>query len=241
MKRSPGPMVLLTVTLAFAACLPARAGDDARKHPHTPNLFVFSLGGSIWPELHDLDPSGSPFADDLGHFHTWGVAFEFAYQRRVARLGNVDVLIGGDLGLMSHENAVEPDFVLLPFGETLDGSLNANTLYLTPAVRFVVGDTERWRFLIGAGAGLYVAEFDEQPDEFYRGYDDEELWDETALGGYLSAAADRRLWKKRPRMRLRIEAKTHFVDFGDTAPFAPGDGPLTGPAHSLLFGFVWGY
>jgi len=240
MQPRVGPIVLLFVALAVAWSLPARADDEARKPAHTRNLFFFSLGGSMWPELHDLDPSDSPFADDLGRFHTWGIAFEFAYQRRVARIGDVDVLVGGDIGLMSHENAVEPDFILLPFNEELDGSLNANTLYLTPSVRFVVGDMERWRFMVGGGVGLYVAEFDEQIDEFYGWSGDDELWDETALGGYLSAAADRPLWKKRMRWRFRVETKTHFVDFGDTGPFAPGAGPLKGPAHSVLFGFGWG-
>jgi hypothetical protein len=233
-----------TLVVCFAnhpvvlAAMPALADGPVPPQPRTRHLFAVGLGPVYWSELHDQDPSTSPFAADLGRFHTWGFSLEFAYHYRAARWGGVDVMFGADMGFLSNENSQEIGYIVLPFGETFSGDLVSNVFFLTPGARFVIASTDRWRFNVGFGAGFYLAEFVEEWSYYYD-YDDNELWDETAFGGYISIGGDYRIWNNRPRWRMRFEYKTHFADFGDTAPFAPGSGDLTGPIQNLFIGFVW--
>lgn len=229
--------LILAAVAALCAAGPASAADaDPPPPPRTPNLLVFGLGPVYWPGVHDLDPSGSPYASELGRFHTWGFGLEFAYQRRVARPGGVDLLLGGDIGLFSNESSAEFDAYIYPFGGTVDGQLYSRGLFLTPSIRFVPGGTQHWRFSFGAGAGFYMVDFTELLDGFFEA---NELFSESSFGGYLSVGADRRLSQDRPRWRLRLETKVHFVDFGSADSYAPGAGDLTGPIDTLLIGFVW--
>jgi hypothetical protein len=153
---------LLLIVLGSLASLPATAEEtEPVKPPRTPSLWIFGLGPVYWDAVHDLDPAGSPFADQLGRFHSWGVAIEFAYQRRAARWGGVDLLVGGDLGFFINENSEDLDVLVLPFGETIDGDLLSRGLFLTPSVRLVAGSGRRARFLFGAGAGYYEVDFAE--------------------------------------------------------------------------------
>lgn len=233
------PVSRVAATALLIGCVTAPAAyahEEAGPPPRTPTLLVFALGPVYWPGVHDLDPSASPFANELGRFHTWGLALEFAYQRRVARWGGVDVLLGGDLGLFSNTSNADFDAFIHPFGGSIDGRITSRGLFLTPSVRFVPGGTQHWRFSFGAGAGLYDVDFTEILDGFFEGA---ELFGETSFGGYLSFGADRRLWVERPRWRLRLETKVHFVDFGSTDRYAPGAGDLSGPINMLLIGFVW--
>ncbi len=229
-------LILAATAVSWAAGTASAQEPTATPPPRTPTLLVFGLGPVYWPGVHDLDPSGSPFANELGRFHTWGFAVEFACQRRMARWGGVDVLVGGDLGVFANESNSEFRAFIHPFGGPVDGQITARGLFLTPSVRFVPGGTQNWRFALGAGAGWYDVDFTEILDGFFEGA---ELFSESSFGGYVSFGADRRLWVERPRWRLRLEAKVHFVDFGSTDRYAPGAGDLSGPINTLLFGFVW--
>jgi hypothetical protein len=240
-KTRVGTFVVCFAILAVVlAATPALADEPAPPQPQSRHLFAGGLGLVYWPELHDLDPSASPYADDLGRFHTWGFSLEFAYQYRAARWGDVDALFGVDMGFLSNENSQEIGLIVLPSGETLSDDLVSNVFFLTPGARFVFASTDRWRFSAGFGAGFYIADFSDYDNDWdcYCYYDSDELWDETTFGGYLSIGGDYRIWPKRPRWRMRFEHKIHFVDFGDTAPFAPGSGDLTGPIQNLFIGFV---
>ncbi len=225
------------IALTIVTCLGTTATlADPPNTARRPNLLIFGLGATYWPGAHDLDPAGSPFASELGRFHTWGFNFEFGYQRRVAQWGGTTVLVGGDFGVFGNENSRDLDVVLLPFGNTVDGSLLARGLYLTPSVRFVFSGSARWRFFAGAGLGYYEADIAQVLDD---GFEADELTSESDLGGYLSLGFDRRLWSKRPNWRLRVETKTHFADFGATDRYAPGAGDLDGPIQTVTFGIVW--
>lgn len=238
-KTRPGTIVVWLAILAVVlAVMPALADDPVPPQPRTRHLIAFGLGPVYWPELHDQDPAASPFAADLGRFHTWGLSLEFAYQYRAARWGGVDALFSVDMGFLSNENSQDIDHIVLPFGDTFSGDLFSNVFFLTPGARFVFAHTDRWRISAGLGAGFYLAEFVEQWG-YCCDYDENELWDETTFGGYLSIGGDYRIWEHRPRWRMRFEHKTHFADFGDTAPFAPGGEDLTGPIQTLFIGFVW--
>jgi hypothetical protein len=242
MKSRIGALVACFPILAVAvSTMPAIADSPTSRQPPTRHLIAAGLGAIYWPGLHDQDPSASPFAEDLGRFHTWGLSLEFAYQYRIGSGDGVDALVGIDMGFLSNENSREIDFIVLPSGETLSGDLFSSVFFLTPGARFVFGRTNRWRFSAGFGAGLYVAEFADFDDDWgcYYDYDSNELWDDTTFGGYLSIGGDYRVWKNRPRWRMRFEHKIHFADFGDTAPFAPGSGALSGPIQDLFIGFVW--
>jgi hypothetical protein len=204
--------------------------------PRTPSTLAFGIGVSYWPDVHDLDPAQSPFADQLGLFHTWGFELELGYHRRVARTAGTDLMLGVDFGVLSHENSRDLDAILFPSGVVIDGTLAANVLFLTPSVRWVVAGSSKWRFFVGGGVGYYDVEFSQFLED---SFESDELFDESALGGYACAGFDRRLSAKSARWRLRIENKVHFVDFGSTDSYAPGAGELEGPISTILFAGVW--
>lgn len=234
---------LVLATPSFVSSASGPVTDQAQSEnesefvvKRSPNVFVFGLGPSYWPGVHDIDPSGSPFADQLGRFHTWGFDLELAYQRRVTRKPRFDLLVGGDFGLAGHDNSADLEIIILPSGKTIGGTLTARTLYLTPSVRFVFAGEGRWRFSVGAGAGYYEVDYAELFDD---GFEAAELFSASTFGGYLSIGVDRRLWAEQSRWQLRLEQKIHFADFGSTETYAAGGGDLEGPISTLLIGLAY--
>lgn len=212
-------------------------GDEPETFlPRKKNYFSILGGAVYWENLgeleHTLSGSGSgPFGD----FKEWGYNLEMAYHRLITQwLGN-DIQLGVDFGIFFNENERDFQLPIPPGGETLEIDHNSRGLYLTPSVRMLIGKYGSKRLFLGAGFGFYMVDFVEQlagGDELY------EFAEKETIGGYLSAGMGFPLLPA-DRLLLRIEAKVHFVNFGDLGAFAPGASDLKGPIYIFQAGITF--
>jgi hypothetical protein len=229
----------------------AKGGNDSQKDPsnekeerdtqetplHRKKGYFTILGGAVyWQNLgeleHTLSGSGSgPF----GAFREWGFNIEMGLHRLVTQWWGNDIQLGVDFGLFFNENERNFQVPVAPGLETVEIQLNSRGLYLTPSVRMLIGKYGSTRLFLGAGFGFYMVDFVEQlagGDELY------EFAEKETIGGYLSAGMGFPLLPA-DRLLLRIEAKVHFVNFGDLGGFAPGAGDLKGPIYMFQAGLAF--
>ncbi len=197
------------------------------------NFFTFMTGGSYWDNLHSIKPGPDVLdSERFGQFEAWGFNFEFSYHRYVTQFLGNELRIGVDFGLFFHQNEKHFDVVILPSGKRIDANLNSRGLYLTPSVRWLIGQRGFTRFYLGAGVGYYLVDFVEQLSD---GMEVTQYFESGTIGGYLSTGLNIPLIHP-DRLALCLEGKVHFVNFGSLDDFAPGAGDLTGPIYMLQLG-----
>ncbi len=228
----PAPGAVAGETRAAGAAPAPRAALA----PSFRNDYALLLGLQYWDKVDGFDPAIPAGATGrAGRFEPLGFNIEGSYHRRVTRWLGWDVLPGGDLGLFYHGNKEDYDVTILPSGRRIGGELSARGLYLMPSVKLFSGEPTPWRFALGAGAGYVLVDFSNNLDD---GMTVDTFFREEALGGYLSAGADRILSRSSMSILLRMEAKVPFVDLGSLGGFAPGAGSLTGPVFLFQAGIA---
>ena len=199
------------------------------------NFFTIMIGADYWDNLHDIKPGPAVSSPEkFGQFEAWGFNFEFSYHRYVTQLLGNELRVGIDFGLFFNRSEKHFDVIILPSGRRINADLNSRGLYLTPSVRWLIGQRGFTRFYLGAGVGYYFVDFVEQLSD---GMVVDKYFDQGTIGGYLSAGLNIPLVRYNPdRLALCLEGKVHFVNFGNLGDFAPGAGDLTGPIYMLQLG-----
>jgi hypothetical protein len=111
------------------------------------------------------------------------------------------------------------------------------------------GQIVRWRHDLssavtvspGVGLGYYSLSIDEYETYYYGwwwGYDTRTLYDDSALGGFVSLAVD---FKTSAWGAFRIDNKLHFAEFDNLDNLTPNESNVHGPIYTLAIGFVYGF
>jgi len=181
-----------------------------------------TVGLMIWSDLKDLEPAAG------GGFDSLGFIVELAGHKHVGRWGRADVLIGADFGIFATQSDIP--------GMTED--LTQRGLYLTPSIKFRLGERSRKYLNLEAGLGWYqvdIAELFCSDDIFNNNVCIEiaEPYDEDTLGGYLGITGGF-------GGGFIMGLKVHFADFGKVTGLGPDTGDLKGPIYIFSLGAAFG-
>ena len=221
---------LKTVVAAYQRVEPSR-----KKMPDKRHYVGIILGAVYWPNLGEVDPSQAGFnPQQFGEFKTWGYNIELSYHYLATTWLDRDVWLGLDFGFFFNENKGELTLIFLPSGETVDGEIGSRGMYITPSLKwFVWGQRGSRRLYLGAGAGYYLLDF----VELYSFGEGGEIFEESTIGGYLSAGVRFPISKDNPEsIAVVLESKVHFADFGE---LAPGTGDIKGPIYLFQLGITF--
>jgi hypothetical protein len=212
-------IAILALT-ALAPVAPAQQADA----PETPVLRIgAALGAGLWPGLADLEP------DLGGDFERTGFAGEVGLHAGGWRIGPADLYLGADFGFASHDSDV--------VGTAEREDLYASLLFVTPSLRARLGNGDRARWTLDAGAGYYRVSVDEWEDDCDWDCDTWEYYDDGAIGGYLGVGVEVALGSEIP-FWLVASARAHFVGFEDPDELEAG-GDLDGPIYVLSIGLAF--
>ena len=172
----------------------------------------------IWSDLKDLEPAAG------GGFDSLGFIVELAGHKHVTRWGSADVLIGADLGIFATQSNIPG----------ITENFTQRGFYLTPSIKFRLGERGRRYLNLEAGLGWYQVDFAElicEDDNFNNIVCIEiaEPYDEDTLGGYLGISGGF-------GGGFIMGLKVHFADFGEVTGLGLDTGQLKGPIYILSLG-----
>jgi hypothetical protein len=172
--------------------------------------------------------------EQFDNFKTWGYNIEVAYHYLATMWLDRDIWIGLDFGFFFNENKGDLNLIFFPSGETVSGKIGSRGMYITPSLKwFVWGQRGSRRLYLGAGVGYYLLDFAEQ----YPFGEGGEIFEESTIGGYLSAGVRFPISKNRPESAaIILESKVNFADFGE---LAPGTGDIKGPIYLFQLGITF--
>lgn len=226
MNRMTG--IIVAAGLVLVASDIAQADEDIEWVTTARGRYEIALGVHSWPGIADLEPARG------GSFDEIGFSLTLAGHWPVWRFDRSEILIGADLGFYSNESNVR--FVT--------DELIARSLYVTPSVKWMFGRKHRYSF--DAGVGYYLVDMTEVAGA-YPFIVETELWEESAVGGYVGATVDFGAGDPARNRGVMLNFKTHFVDFGSVhdqnsllpAALGSGAGELSGPVYMMQFGYRW--
>lgn len=219
---------ILIAGAMVAASDVARAGDDIEWVTTSRGRYEIAIGAHSWPGITELQPARRGEFDDVGF------NLSMAGHWPLHRFDHSELLVGVDLGLLSNDSNVR--FVT--------EELYSRAGYLTPSVKWMFGQNHRYS--IDAGIGYYLMDIVELAGSYPESVETE-LWEETAVGGYVGATIDIGGGDPGRNRGVMFSFKTHFADFGtvrDENPGLPrtlGDdaGDLSGPIYMFQIGYRW--
>lgn len=219
---------ILIAGAMVAASDVARAGDDIEWVTTSRGRYEIAIGAHSWPGITELQPARRGEFDDVGF------NLSMAGHWPLHRFDHSELLVGVDLGLLSNDSNVR--FVT--------EELYSRAGYLTPSVKWMFGQNHRYS--IDAGIGYYLMDMVELAGSYPESVETE-LWEETAVGGYVGATIDIGGGDPGRNRGVMFSFKTHFADFGtvrDENPGLPrtlGDdaGDLSGPIYMFQIGYRW--
>lgn len=180
--------------------------------------FTLIFGPGDWSSQEDLSIGGSTVFDSGPYALGVGVG------RRVAELGDSDLYIGLDAGVLRTD-------VNLPARHDVRAS---HTVIFAPSVALYFDDPDARRLNVRAALGYYSADYD--------GVDDltslDRSFSESALGGFVGAGVDFPLELGSGMNSFVLDVRVHFVDFGDVAQPGPTPTRLHGPIWTFQFGWA---
>ena len=181
-----------------------------------------TAGLLIWSDLNNLEPEAG------GDFDSLGFVVELAGHKHVGHWGRADVLVGADLGFFATQSDVPG----------ISEDLTQRGLYLTPSIKFRLGERSRRYLNLEAGLGWYQVDITElicSDDNFNNNVCIEiaEPYEEDTLGGYLGITGG---LGGGFIMGLRV----HFADFGKVTGLGPDTGDLEGPIYIFSVGGAFG-
>ncbi len=198
------------------------AADESVPHAQRHWSGTATVGLVIWSDLKDLEPASG------GGFDSLGFIVELAGHKHVGRWGRADVLVGADFGIFATQSDIP--------GITED--LTQRGLYLTPSIKFRLGERSRKYLNLEAGLGWYqvdIAELFCTDDIFNNNVCIEiaEPYDEDTLGGYLGISGGF-------GGGFIMGLKVHFADFGKVTGLGPDTGNLKNPIYVFSLGGAFG-
>jgi hypothetical protein len=224
-------LILSALALGLAAPLSAQA-QSAGLATNKDVRFEASMGYQTWDALSDLEPAGG------GSFRGSGFGIGGAAHWLMKRTDRMDLLFGVDLYTFTNSSTV--------FHYRDD--LEFRALQLTPSVRFSFDDGVGPRFLLGFGVGYYEADTTEVSTYWWGLVQEETVWDDNALGGYISFDFDFPRRKNNTENGIFFSARIHKADLGivrDERPsifgqtLGPNAGSLSDPYFVLHVGYQW--
>lgn len=215
--------------LAAISTLVGATTAVAEEHEHStrsPWRLDVSIGAQSWPGLTDLEPLDGGSFDSIG-FNLSGAAH---YSWRT--FDDSELLIGGDLGFMSHSSSIALSFE----------DVTARIMYVGPSIKWVFG--KQHDFSLDLGVMYWEIDFAEVESD-YPYYFERVVWKEDAVGGYVGATWDIGAGDPMKTSGMSVGFKAHFVDFGDVTggdtlllrTFGPVPGTLEGPILQLQIGY----
>jgi hypothetical protein len=229
-STDPDPDSSKTVVATHQLAQHSRENMPAKRH----YLSIF-IGAVYWPNLGEVDPSKAGFnPQQFDNFKTWGYNIEVAYHYLATMWLDRDIWIGLDFGFFFNENKGDLNLIFFPSGETVSGKIGSRGMYITPSLKwFVWGQRGSRRLYLGAGVGYYLLDF----AELYPFGEGGEIFEESTIGGYLSAGVRFPISKNRPESAaIILESKVNFADFGE---LAPGTGDIKGPIYLFQLGITF--
>lgn len=209
------------VALMCGAALANEPAQDADAWPERVLMVNASLGYQQWPALRDLDTQ--PF----GTFDDGGFNISASAHIPWRNAGRSDLLLGADLGLMSHESSITApgDF----------GDLTATVFYLAPSLRWSLRQSRRLRINLEAGAGAYRADLREFIDTDFGSLEGTRHFNAWAPGGFVGVGFDVPVGQT-GRWSINTGARVHYADFGNVDAYGADLGRLDGPITTLQLG-----
>ena len=212
--------------LALIASTAALAEEEIQWVTTARGRYEIAIGVQSWPAIADLQPATG------GSFDQVGVNLSVAGHWPVRRFADSELLVGADLGLFSNESDIR----------FTSDELIARNGYITPSVKWMFG--RRHRYSLDGGIGYYMLDIAEVAGA-YPAYIETQLWEESAVGGYIGATIDFRGGEPSRNHGVMLTFKTHFVNFDnvrDEDPFlpvtlGPNAGDISGPVYMLQIGY----
>ncbi len=225
--------ILCIVTLAGTPSLSvAQAPDEELQSERRLRKEIF-LGYHKWDELAELSPAAG------GSFDSNGFNLGAAFHWRMGEWGRSDVLAGLDFALFSNDSNVRH----------IGDDLISRGLYITPSIKLMFDNGTGPVYALDFGLGYYLVDIADVSFFDFGGYSEDQLWEDSAFGGYLGASVDFPSKKSNRLAGFSMSAKIHFFDLGKVADegpvfVAPGTlgsdaGSLSGPVVMLQFGYYW--
>ena len=188
------------------------------------------LGYQKWDGLAQLS---SP---DDGSFSSGGFSLGGAHHWSVGQWGHRDILAGLDFALFSNESNLHH----------ISEDVISRGLYITPSVKLMFDNGTGPRFALDFGLGYYLVDIAEVVS-FNGGFSEDEVWEDSAFGGYVGATVDFPTKKSNWERGFFMSAKVHYFDLGNVADEGsafiarstqgPDAGSLSGPMIMLQFGY----
>jgi hypothetical protein len=229
--RAPS-VVANATTAGFVDAAPAAPITQGRGRPSS--YFNIMFGTSYWDDLGDLDTAGTfPVPGVFGDFDDWGSAFSLGFDGEVWDRAEDSVTIGIETGWCTFDNHGG--------GTTPYSDIAASLSYIAPVVRWRHDLSSAVTVSPGVGLGYYSLSIDEYETYYYGwwwGYDTRTLYDDSALGGFVSLAVD---FKTSAWGAFRIDNKLHFAEFDNLDNLTPNESNVHGPIYTLAIGFVYGF
>lgn len=222
LQRWCPPLVAgLMFSSAVSAADEAVATDDVRSR------FEVAIGTHSWPGIAGIKSLNGGSFDEVGL--SLNAAAHFPWRR----MGDGLLMAGVDIGLFSNDSNI---------------LLNTDTLisrggFITPSVKWKPDANGRWS--LDAGLGYYLVDIAEVLTDYF--YFEFEVWQASAIGGFVGATWDRAPANPEKQRGLTASFKVHMADFGEVrdeneslpARFGPNAGKLSGPVYQLEIGYRW--
>ena len=215
------PMMFAACAVLYCDAVLASETEPAQESTLVANV---SVGYQRWTALSDLD------TEEFGSFEEEGFNVSVSGHGRWKRWGHSTLLLGADLGLMSHDSNIRAP------GDI--GKLSADVLFLTPSIRLAFGKPRSLHLNLEAGLGLYWADIKEFVGTSYGVVEGRQHFDEIAPGAYVGASIDIPIGKKR-RWHVNLGGRVHYADFGTVNALGVNMGRLDGPITSAQLGFSY--
>jgi len=230
----------LLITACFSTLLSAQTDiqdeDDGAAGHMRRGRFAAAAGFDIWNDINELHPRAG------GRFDSGGFVLDFAAHWRMKQWDTSNLLFGLDVGVFSHDSNVYH----------IREDLTARGFYLTPSVKWQLGWRGGPRYSLDAGLGYYIVDIAEVDLSGYYGYyccySEEQLWEDSTLGGYIGTTVDFGRAARREGGGFTMGAKIHWADLGTvrdehrfppTGTLGPNAGQLSGPIVSMQFGYAF--
>lgn len=214
-------------TTGYLIALLAMLSSAYAQEP-TGTRWEVTLNLHSWSALAELRPVAG------GSFDSVGVGLAGAMHWPVKQFENSELFLGFDGGIMASDSST-PGIV---------DDLLVRQLFLSPSIKWVIGD--RRRFSLDAGIGWHLLDIAEVDSGYGATGLEFEYWEETTVAPYLGATWDVGAASTKTASAFTVGLKVHFVDFGAARDEDPllrptlgtNAGDLSGPIVVLQFGLV---
>jgi len=221
--------------ILFIVMLVGPASVSVAQTPEEELAHDRRVRGEVFLGYHQWDALAQLSSPDNEGFSSGGVNLGAGVHWGVSEWGRSNILAGFDFALFSNESNIHH----------ISADVTSRGLYLTPSVKLMFDNGTGPRYGFDFGLGYYLVDIAEVISA-NGGFSDDEVWEDSAFGGYAGVTVDFPTRKSNWRRGFFMSAKVHYFDLGNVADegfvFGPGTlgpnaGNLSGPVVMLQFGF----